>query len=90
MTRQITSVHKLVYFNFFVYQNCFFFSQAENAVVFECVASLFDKGYKPEHIILEKGMPGGQLFNYYNSFRQAQYICLYASNFADDELSLRA
>ena len=110
------------------------FSQAENAVVFECVASLFDKGYKPEHIILEKGMPGGhgdtggycdiivqdnykkpylliecktrtgekndefskawkrmlndggQLFNYYNSFRQAQYICLYASNFADGEL----
>ena len=35
------------------------FSQAENAVVFECVASLFDKGYKPELIILEKGMPGG-------------------------------
>lgn len=110
------------------------FSQAENAVVFECVASLFDKGYKPEHIILEKGMPGGhgdtggycdiivqnnnkkpylliecktrtgekndefskawkrmlndggQLFNYYNSFRQAQYICLYASNFVDGEL----
>ena len=110
------------------------FSQAENAVVFECVASLFAKGYRPEHIILEKGMPGGhgdtggycdiivqdnnkkpylliecktrtgekndefskawkrmqndggQLFNYYNSFRQAQYICLYASNFADGEL----
>lgn len=29
------------------------FSQAENAVVFECVASLFAKGYRPEHIIFE-------------------------------------
>jgi type I restriction-modification system DNA methylase subunit/restriction endonuclease S subunit len=29
------------------------FSQAENAVVFECVYKLLEKGYKPEHIELE-------------------------------------
>lgn len=29
------------------------FSSAENAVVFECVYQLLDKGYKPEHIELE-------------------------------------
>lgn len=103
-------------------------SQNENFVVFECIYQLLKSGYKPEHIILERGMPGGhgdtggycdilvqdndkeayllieckttdsknsefekawkymqqnggQLFNYYNSFRQAKYICLYASDF---------
>lgn len=30
------------------------FSQLENFVVFECVCRLFDKGYRPESIILEK------------------------------------
>ena len=35
------------------------FSQAENFVVFECVHNLLQSGYKPEHIILEQGMPGG-------------------------------
>lgn len=107
------------------------FHQPENFVVFECVAGLLDKGYFPEQIILEKGMPGGhgdtggycdiivkdnnedeylliecktteqaendefskawklmlqnggQLFNYYNSYRKAQYICLYSSDWID-------
>ncbi|MBD8001374.1 N-6 DNA methylase [Phocaeicola faecium] len=107
------------------------FHQPENFVVFECVASLLEKGYYPEQIILEKGMPGGhgdtggfcdiivkdnngdeylliecktteqtendefnkawklmlhnggQLFNYYNSYRKAQYICLYTSDWVD-------
>lgn len=27
---------------------------------------------------------GGQLFNYYNTYRQAQYLALYASDFVDD------
>lgn len=30
------------------------FSEPENFVVLECVTSLFDKGYRPEHIELEK------------------------------------
>lgn len=107
------------------------FHQPENFVVFECVSGLLEKGYFPEQIILEKGMPGGhgdtggycdiivkdnnedeylliecktteqaendefskawklmlqnggQLFNYYNSYRKAQYICLYASDWID-------
>lgn len=29
---------------------------------------------------------GGQLFNYYNSFRRAQYLCLYASDIIDNEI----
>lgn len=28
---------------------------------------------------------GGQLFNYYNTYRQAQYLALYASDFVEDE-----
>ena len=28
---------------------------------------------------------GGQLFNYYNTYRQAQYLVLYASDFVDGE-----
>lgn len=35
------------------------FSEPENFVVLECITSLLDKGYKPEHIELEKPMPGG-------------------------------
>lgn len=109
------------------------FSQPENFVVFECVHNLLQSGYKPEHIILEQGMPGGhgmtggfcdiivqdndgqpylliecktadgdkskefsrawakmqkdggQLFNYYNSYRQAQWLCLYASDFVNNQ-----
>jgi type I restriction enzyme M protein len=30
------------------------FSQPENFVVLECVNRLLEKGYKPEHIVLEK------------------------------------
>ena len=103
------------------------FSQNENFVVFECIARLLIKGYKPEHIELEKPMPGGhhdtggfcdilikdndektfllieckkadefdaywkkmlvnggQLFNYYNSYRQAQALCLYTSDYTDE------
>ena len=102
------------------------FSEPENFVVLECITSLLDKGYKPEHIELEKPMPGGhddtggfcdiqvkdntgktfilieckketdfekfwkktladgdQLFRYYNSYRQAQALCLYMSDFTD-------
>lgn len=103
------------------------FSEPENFVVLECITSLLDKGYKPEHIELEKPMPGGhddtggfcdiqvkdntgktfilieckkenefdkfwkktladgdQLFRYYNSYRQAQALCLYMSDFTDE------
>ncbi|MFK8265270.1 restriction endonuclease subunit S [Capnocytophaga cynodegmi] len=108
------------------------FSQPENFVVFECVHNLLQSGYKPEHIILEQGMPGGhgmtggfcdiivqdnnekpylliecktaddkkskefskawnkmlkdggQLFNYYNSYRQAMWICLYTADFDEE------
>lgn len=35
------------------------FSQNENFVVFECVYNLLESGYKPKHIILEKGLYGG-------------------------------
>lgn len=110
------------------------FSQPENFVVFECVHNLLQSGYKPEHIILEQGMPGGhgmtggfcdiivqdndklpylliecktadsdkskefsrawgkmqkdggQLFNYYNSYRQAQWLCLYSSDFTNNQV----
>lgn len=30
------------------------FDRAENFVVFECVNRLLEKGYRPEHIVLEK------------------------------------
>lgn len=103
------------------------FSEPENFVVLECITSLLDKGYKPEHIELEKPMPGGhddtggfcdiqvkdntgktfllieckkenefekfwkktladgdQLFRYYNSYRSAQALCLYMSDYTDE------
>ena len=110
------------------------FTRNENFVVFECVYRLLKSGYKPEHIILEQGMPGGhgmtggfcdiivqdndkqpylliecktadsdkskefsrawakmqkdggQLFNYYNSYRQAKWLCLYASDFVNEQV----
>ncbi len=34
-------------------------SQAENWVVLECVNRLFEKGYQPQNIILEKVYPSG-------------------------------
>ncbi|MEE6072081.1 N-6 DNA methylase, partial [Avibacterium paragallinarum] len=112
------------------------FSQPENFVVFECVHNLLTSGYRPEHLILEQGMPGGhgmtggfcdiivqdndkqpylliecktadsdkskefsrawtkmqkdggQLFNYYNSYRQAKWLCLYTSDFVDDKIEV--
>lgn len=113
------------------------FSKKENFVEFECIDSLLSIGYKPSHIVLEKGMPGGhddtggycdiivkdnngkeyllieckttgtekesddaflkewkimnnkggQLFNYFNSFRRAKYLCLYASDIIDGEIT---
>lgn len=103
------------------------FSDNENFVVLECITNLLDKGYKPEHIELEKPMPGGhddtggycdilvkdndgktfllieckkkdeydkywkktladggQLFRYFNSYRQAQALCMYTSDLTDD------
>lgn len=32
-------------------------------------------------------LDGGQLFNYYNSYRQAEFLCLYASDFEDERAS---
>lgn len=101
------------------------FSENENFVVLECITSLFDRGYLPANIELEKPMPGGhddtggycdimvkdnkgrtfllieckkadefdkywkrtqadgsQLFRYYNSYRQAQALCLYTSDYS--------
>ena len=103
------------------------FSEPENFVVLECITSLLDKKYKPEHIELEKPMPGGhddtggycdiqvkdndgrtfilieckkadvfenywkktlhdgdQLFRYFNSYRQAQALCLYTSDYTEE------
>jgi len=103
------------------------FSEPENFVVLECITSLLDKKYKPEHIELEKPMPGGhddtggycdiqvkdndgrtfilieckkadvfenfwkktlhdgdQLFRYFNSYRQAQALCLYTSDYSEE------
>lgn len=110
------------------------FSQPENFVVFECVHNLLQAGYKPEHIILEQGMPGGhgdtggfcdiivqdnnnieylliecktaddgkskeftkawskmqkdggQLFNYFNTYRRAKWLCLYSSDFRNEKV----
>lgn len=110
------------------------FSAPENFVVFECVYNLLQSGYKPEHIILEQGMPGGhgdtggfcdiivqdndgveylliecktaddgksrefskawakmlknggQLFNYFNTYRRAKWLCLYCSDFRNDKV----
>ncbi|PRJ59455.1 restriction endonuclease subunit S [Haemophilus influenzae] len=110
------------------------FSAPENFVVFECVHNLLQSGYKPEHIILEQGMPGGhgdtggfcdiivqdndgveylliecktadngksrefskawakmlknggQLFNYFNTYRRAKWLCLYCSDFRNDKV----
>ena len=103
------------------------FKDNENFVVFECVARLLAKGYKPEHIELESPIHGGhhdvvgyndilvkngegetflliecktanefprfwkrtlsdgsQLFNYFNTYRQAKALCLYASDYNKD------
>ena len=103
------------------------FRDNENFVVFECVARLLAKGYKPEHIELEKPIHGGhhdvigysdisvkdvggkifliiecktatefnyywkrtltdgsQLFNYFNTYRQAEALCLYSSDYNKD------
>lgn len=109
------------------------FSAPENFVVFECVHNLLKSGYKPEHIILEQGMPGGhgdtggfcdiivqdndsveylliecktaddgknrefsrawvkmqknggQLFNYFNTYRRAKWLCLYCADFQNNK-----
>jgi len=108
------------------------FHQAENAVVFECVHKLLDKGYKPQHIELEpkwklghgasggradilvkdqKNKPiliiecktfgkefdkawketlddGGQLFSYAQQISETDFLCLYASEFNENENQL--
>lgn len=106
----------------------------ENMVVFECVARLLDKGYRPEHIELEKvwtlgheqksgradvivyqpgsndvlliiecktagrefdnawkdtQADGGQVFSYWQQERSAQWLALYASDYADDKVSYK-
>lgn len=107
------------------------FSSNENFVVLECITRLLSLGYKPHHLELEKGMPGGhsdtggycdiiiqdndgneflliecktegkefqdawhrmlqdggQLFNYFNSYRKAKALCLYTSDYemGDDD-----
>ena len=102
------------------------FSDDENFVVFECVARLLEKNYKPVDIELESPIHGGhhdvigyndilvkknsktfllieckksdefnkfwkqtlidgsQLFNYFNTYRQAQALCLYTSDYSKD------
>ena len=104
------------------------FSSEENAVVFECVYRLLDKGYKPIHIELEpkwkvghgasggradilvknqKDKPlliiecktygkefnkawkdtqedGGQLFSYAQQISETEFLCLYASEFDEE------
>ena len=42
--------------------------------------SEFDKAWKR----MQKD--GGQLFNYFNSYRKAQYLCLYAADWANDRV----
>ena len=108
------------------------FSQAENFVVLDCVCRLLALGYKPEHLHLEAGVPGGhddnkagyadilvsdndeneymiiecktteqtdndefalawnkvkktggQLFNYFNTYRKARYLILYAADYTE-------
>ena len=108
------------------------FSQAENFVVLDCVCRLLALGYKPEHLHLEAGVPGGhddnkagyadilisdndnnaymiiecktteqtdndefalawnkvkktggQLFNYFNTYRKARYLVLYAADYTE-------
>lgn len=106
----------------------------ENMVVFECVTRLLDKGYRPEHIELEKvwtlgheqksgradvivyqpgsndvlliiecktagrefdnawkdtQADGGQVFSYWQQERSAQWLALYASDYADDKVSYK-
>lgn len=109
-----------------------FFNESlrENLVVFECVNRLLDKGYRPEHIELEKfwklgheqkggradivvsapngdtlfivecktfghefnhelenlNLDGGQLFSYRQQEHSCQWLVLYASTLADDEI----
>lgn len=110
------------------------FSAPENFVVFECVARLLAKGYKPANIELESPIHGGhhdvvawndilvknnegqtfllieckkedefekywkktlidgsQLFNYFNTYREAEALCLYTSDWTEaDGLSYRS
>ena len=109
-----------------------FFNESlrENLVVFECVNRLLDKGYRPEHIELEKfwklgheqkggradivvsapngdtlfivecktfghefnhelenlNSDGGQLFSYRQQEHSCQWLVLYASTLAEDEI----
>lgn len=110
------------------------FSQDENFVVFECVNRLLEKGYRPEHIELEKVWTlghiqksgradicvynkdksamlfiiecksagrgynkalkdtlndGAQLFSYWQQEQSTKWLCLYASDFADGEISYK-
>ena len=55
-------------------RNCGF-DQKENFVVFECVTRLLDKGYRPEHIVLEKSWTLGHL-----SKGGRADICVYDEN----------
>lgn len=110
------------------------FSQDENFVVFECVNRLLEKGYRPEHIELEKVWTlghiqksgradicvyneartamlfivecksagreynkalkntqndGAQLFSYWQQEQSTKWLCLYASDFVDGEISYK-
>ena len=111
------------------------FSQDENFVVFECVNRLLEKGYRPEHIELEKVWTlghiqksgradicvynkdksamlfiiecksagreynkalkntlndGAQLFSYWQQEQSTKWLCLYQSDYANDEVSYKA
>lgn len=110
------------------------FSQDENFVVFEYVNRLLEKGYRPEHIELEKVWTlghiqksgradicvynkdksamlfiiecksagreyskalkntlndGAQLFSYWQQEQSTKWLCLYASDFVDDEVNFK-
>ena len=108
------------------------FSHPENFVVFECVHRLLEKGYKPEHLELERPyrighsasggradilvkdhennplvliecktagdeferawrktlQNGDQLFSYAQQIRRTQYLCLYASDFVENNIRI--
>lgn len=67
------------------------FSHPENFVVFECVARLFEKGYRPEHIELEPrwslghGGKSGKADICVKNKDDSPYLCIIECKTADSE-----
>ena len=67
------------------------FSHPENFVVFECVARLFEKGYRPEHIALEPrwslghGGKSGKADICVKNKDDSPYLCIIECKTADSE-----